>query len=172
MTPPCTCVTWLIHNVTWLLPVCNPTHFYMRHDSFLYATWLIHMCDMTHSYMWHDSFLYATWLIPTCDMPCSTDGNTRAYMSIYIYLYLCIYIHIRPTLWIMLKYLMGQPRPLAFESWYLTGTNHFRLTILVRRNCMTQPWWVINPVPHNLVRRIRSWSIWSSAQDLNIFSER
>ena len=28
----------------------------------------IHMCDMTHSYVWHDSFIQVTWLIHTCDM--------------------------------------------------------------------------------------------------------
>jgi len=27
------------------------------------VTWLIHMCDMTHSYVWHDSFICVTWLI-------------------------------------------------------------------------------------------------------------
>jgi len=27
-------------------------------------TWLIHMCDVTHSYVWHDSFLYLTSLVP------------------------------------------------------------------------------------------------------------
>jgi len=31
-------------------------------------TWLIHMCDMTHSYVWHDSFICVTWLIHVCDM--------------------------------------------------------------------------------------------------------
>ena len=43
----------------------------MWHDSFICVTWLIHMCDMTHSYVWHDSFIYVwhdsficvTWLI-------------------------------------------------------------------------------------------------------------
>jgi len=41
--------------------MCNTTHSYMRHDSFICATWLIHMCDMTHSYVRHDSFICATW---------------------------------------------------------------------------------------------------------------
>jgi len=27
------------------------------------VTWLIHMCDMTHSYVWHDSFIRVAWLI-------------------------------------------------------------------------------------------------------------
>ena len=26
-------------------------------------TWLSHLCDMTHSYVWHDSFICVTWLI-------------------------------------------------------------------------------------------------------------
>jgi len=32
------------------------------------AICLIHMCDMTHSYVWHDSFICVTWLIHMCDM--------------------------------------------------------------------------------------------------------
>ena len=31
------------------------------HYSFICATWLIHMCDMTHSYVRHDSFIFAAW---------------------------------------------------------------------------------------------------------------
>ena len=27
------------------------------------VTWLIHMCDMTHSYVWHDSFIRVIWLV-------------------------------------------------------------------------------------------------------------
>jgi len=27
------------------------------------------MCDTTHSYVWHDSFICVTWLIYLCDMP-------------------------------------------------------------------------------------------------------
>jgi len=84
------CATWLIHMthsapchsynlficVTWLITMCDMTHPYVwhdsficvRHDSFICATWLIHMCDMTHSYVWRDSFTCATWHIHMCDM--------------------------------------------------------------------------------------------------------
>jgi len=56
------CVPWrLVH-------MCDMTHSYVRHDSFICVTWLIHMCDMTRSYMWHVSFICATWLVHTCDM--------------------------------------------------------------------------------------------------------
>jgi len=30
------------------------------------VTWRIHICDMTHSYAWHDSFICVTWLIESC----------------------------------------------------------------------------------------------------------
>jgi len=55
--------------VTWLIHMCDMTHSYVCHDSFICKTWHIHMwhglftCDMTHSYviwhthMWHDSFI-------------------------------------------------------------------------------------------------------------------
>ena len=56
-----TCVTWLIH-------MCDMTHSYVWHDSFIFVTWLIHICDMTHLYVWPDSFIRVTWLIHTCDM--------------------------------------------------------------------------------------------------------
>jgi len=35
------------------------------------TTWLILVCDMTHSYVWHDSFLFVTWLFLKCDMTIS-----------------------------------------------------------------------------------------------------
>ena len=53
------CVTWLIH-------MCDMTHSYVWHDSFICVTWLIHMCDMTHPYVWHDSFICVTYLIHMC----------------------------------------------------------------------------------------------------------
>jgi len=54
------CVTWLIH-------MCDVTHAYVGHESFIYVTelGLIHMWDMTHSYVRHDSFICETWLIHT-----------------------------------------------------------------------------------------------------------
>jgi len=72
------------------------------------------------------------------------------YTYIHVYIYVCIYICI---------YL------LPFGSWDLNCINYFRLTILVRRKSTSQTCWVIKPVPHNLVRRIRSWSIIFSGTD-------
>jgi len=48
--------------------MCDMTHSYVWHDSFICVTWLIHMCDMTHSYVSHDSFIRVTCLIHMCDM--------------------------------------------------------------------------------------------------------
>ena len=48
--------------------LCDMTHAYVWHDSFICVTWLMHTCDMTHSYVWHDSFICVTWLMHTCDM--------------------------------------------------------------------------------------------------------
>ena len=45
-----------------------------------------------------------------------------------------------------------------------TGTKYFHPTIWVEWKWISQPGWVINPVPYNLVWRIRSWSIWFSAK--------
>jgi len=65
----------------------------------------------------------------------------------------------RPTLWIMKTNLRAGPTNLPFWSWYLTGTKHFCMTILVRRKWTTQPCWIMKPVPHNLVRMVRFWII-------------
>jgi len=52
------CETWLIH-------MCDMTH--SQHSTWLRVTWLLHMWDMTHSYVWHDSFICETWLIHILD---------------------------------------------------------------------------------------------------------
>ena len=55
------CVTWLNH-------VCHMTHSYVWRGSFACVTWLNHICDMTHSYVHHDPLICATWLIHMCHM--------------------------------------------------------------------------------------------------------
>ena len=53
-------------------------------------TWLIHMCDMTHSYVWHDSFICVTWLIHMCDMAISYVWRvTRPILPLTRLIYLC-----------------------------------------------------------------------------------
>ena len=66
--------------VMWLSPVCDMTHAYVWHDSFICVTWLDHtrtpacvtrllyVCDMTLVCVWHDSCICVTWLIHMCDM--------------------------------------------------------------------------------------------------------
>jgi len=107
--------------------------------------------------------------------------HTHTYIHIYIYTYIPLEVgkdqkratHMYcPTLWIMYKYLRASLADLSIRSWYKPGTKHFRLTILVRWESTTQQCWGIKPVPHNLVRRIRSWSVKSLEQDLNIGTER
>jgi len=76
-------VTWLIHThwcmrhdsfihsliyLTCLTDVCDVTHLYIWHDSWMYVTWLIYIYDMTHGCMWRDSFIYMTWLLDVCDV--------------------------------------------------------------------------------------------------------
>jgi len=80
-------VTWLIHigRITYsymmmtyfphilVVHMCDMTHSYVRHDSFIRVTWLIHICRITHSYIYTSltllSFICVTWLIHMCDMP-------------------------------------------------------------------------------------------------------
>ena len=68
--------------------------------------------------------------------------------------------------------MFGGPSEMPLRSWYLSGTTHFQPIILTWRKWISLSGRVKRPVLHNLVWRIRSWSIWSSAQDLNVCTER
>jgi len=68
-----------------------------------------------------------------------------------------------------IKYLRAGPAEMPFQNWYTANTNHFHLTDSVRWKSKNQLGWVINPVPHNLVRRIRFWRIKSSGTWFYIF---
>ena len=57
------------------------------------------------------------------------------------------------------KIFKGCPPRDALRNWYNCGTNHFHLTSVVRWKWKNQLDWVIQPVPHDLVRRIRFWRI-------------
>jgi len=72
----------------------------------------------------------------------------------------------RPPLWIMQKDRSAGPADMPLQSWWLIGTKNFRLHILVNWKWLgtTQPCWVINPVPHSLVRRTRYGSIYPPEQ--------
>jgi len=66
----CSVFIWVnsvVGGSTWLIRMCNVTHAYRWHDSFICLTWLIHTCDMTHSYACNDSSICATWLDPKFD---------------------------------------------------------------------------------------------------------
>jgi len=89
-------------------------------------------------------------------------------MNIYVHMYMYIYSH-RPTLlWIMQKYWRAGPpeMPPGLRSWYVSGIKSFRPAILVGCKWRSQLSSVIKPVPHDLVRRIRSWRIKSPEQDV------
>jgi len=55
------------------------------------------------------------------------------------------------------KKLKGPEVPLG--NWYNCGTNHFHQTSVILWNWKAQPDWVMNPVTHDFVRRIRFWRI-------------
>ena len=61
--------------------MCDMTHPYVWHDSFICVTWLIHMFDMTQLYVWHDSFICVTWLIYMCDMTNSYVNALTTYCN-------------------------------------------------------------------------------------------
>ena len=65
------CVARLIHIIhmcgttrdSWLKCACG-----MSHSCGTAHSHHSHVCDMTHSYVWHDSFICVTWLTHMCDM--------------------------------------------------------------------------------------------------------
>jgi len=59
--------------LTWFIHMCDMTHWYVWHDSFICVTrltWLIcvDMSDVSITCRMHDSFTRVTWLIHMCDM--------------------------------------------------------------------------------------------------------
>jgi len=91
------CVMWLIHiwnmtriirdtyiygiNVIWCEFVsnvhhymCDVTHSYAEHDSFMWVTWLIHTYDATDLCEGRGIFIRVMWLIHMCDMTDSHVG--------------------------------------------------------------------------------------------------
>jgi len=64
---PRTNVTWLIY-IPWSIHICDMTHSYEWHDSFIRVTWLLHMCHVIRSYVWRDSLIFATSRIHKCDV--------------------------------------------------------------------------------------------------------
>jgi len=73
--------------------------------------------------------------------------------------------YVRLPLWIMSIYLRAGPPEMPLRSWYKCGTKHFHPTMMVWWKWKTQLDWVIKPVSHDLVRRIRFWRIKTPEQD-------
>jgi len=73
-------------------------------------------------------------------------------------------LHTPPAPMNHVKYLRAGPAEMPFRTWYTANTNHFCLTDF-RWKSRIQLCWVINPVQHNLVRRIRFWTTKSPEQD-------
>jgi len=131
-------VMWLTHM--WVMRLTHITHSYM----------ICHINEFCLVSMRH--VLYE-WVIPHMN-------------ELWLHTYEWVMIHTYE--WCMtsppapmnhVKYLRAGRAEMPFQNWYTAITNHFRLTDSVRWKSKTQLGWVINPVSHNLVRRIRFWRI-------------
>jgi len=98
-------MTLLIH--TWHdSSMCDMTHLYMiTHLYVLYVTWLVRLCDVTHSYVWHASFICVIWhACATCvtwliHVSCVWHGVTwlvRKCNMVYSYVW-----HDSPMTWLL-----------------------------------------------------------------------
>ena len=94
---------------------------------------------------------------------------------IYVYMYTCIYIHVYMYVYMYVcppatvnhvKIFKGCPPPeMPPRNWYNCGTKYFDQTSVVWRKWKPQLDKVIQPVPHDFVRRIGFWRIKSPEQD-------
>jgi len=71
--------SYMWHDLTWILHICDMSSSYMRLDFFMCVTWLLHIRDMTHPFLWRKRgapfHLMCTmtpesvaWLFHICDM--------------------------------------------------------------------------------------------------------
>jgi len=67
------------------------------------------------------------------------------------------------------KMLRAGPAEMPFQNWYTANTKHFLVTDSASLKSKIQLGWGINPVPHNIVRRIRFWRIKISGTWFYIF---
>ena len=110
-----------------------------------------------------DSFV--TWLMCGMTNPIFTTGRSTGLHAYIMTRLIDVWLvrdvtHVRhdssypPAPMNHVKYLRTGPAEMPFQNWYTANTNHFRLTDSVRWKSKRQLGWVINMVPHNLVRRI------------------
>ena len=137
---------------------CNSLHMYYTYMS-------LHMSDVCmsvtlqlsphvlHTYVFTHVWRMYVGYIATLST-CIT--HVCLYTSIR-YITLHIYDVCPPAPMNHVKNLRAGPAEMPFQNWYTANTNHFHLTDSVRWKWKTQPDWVINPVTHDLVRRIRFW---------------
>jgi len=85
---PVLCICVYIY--TYMCSMTQPKQrgFHSHHKC---ASWLIHMCDTTHSYMWHDSFIWVTWLTYQCHTVWCRAQSIHMHIHIYIYTYVCVF---------------------------------------------------------------------------------
>jgi len=84
----------------------------------------------------------------TSDKSCSSSGDEQQ-----------VFAPLPPAPMNHVQYLRAGPAEMPFRNWYTANTNHFHLTDSVGWKWKTQPDWVIKPITHDLVRRIRFWRL-------------
>jgi len=137
-------------NLITQTPLSPPyTHVYLH--SCTHA--LMHSCSHVFMYSCTEVIIYS------CIYSCShVFMYSYTYVIIRVLMYSCtevIMYSCLPAPMNHVKYLRAGPAKMPFQNWYTASTNHFRLTDSVRWKSKRQLGWVINIVPHNLVRRIR-----------------
>jgi len=130
--------------------MCDMTHSYVWHDSFIRVTWITHMCDMTHkcdmthlwcrlrrirppSYVWHDSLIRVTWLTHKCDMThlwCRLRGIRRCAFK-------CLVLHMWHDSFIRVTWLI---HTCGMTHSYVWHDSFIRVTWLIRDSFIRVTW--------------------------------
>ena len=123
---------------------CMYVFIFVHIDTYIYRYTYIYEYIYTHMYIYQYIYIYVHVCI------------------IYMYVYIYMYIY-PPDPMNYVRVFKGCHLP--YGCWYWSGTKHFRLIILIRWQSTTQLCSEIQPAPHNLVRKIRSWSIFLADKD-------
>jgi len=75
--------------------MCDMTHKYVCHDSFICVQLIIYMCAITYLYGWHDSFIWVTRLIYI--VPWLNESPQQCFVGSHLHLYTPRCVHMWVT---------------------------------------------------------------------------
>ena len=157
--------------------MCDMTHSYVRHGSFVCATWLIHMCDismrviwlifrrdtyicmmvppseMFQWHVWHDSFRYATRLKHMCELTHTREWHDSCTCVTWL-MHMCD-VHSSP--WITCTICRHDSSIRVIRLMHMCDILHLHVWHQSPNNMHQEP-------PSTLMRRIYMWKSYTCVQ--------